>query len=401
LTRSTAITHAVIESFAADNGSLDLAAAEDLVADLTRQFRFFHWHVEFPHIFRIGNGAQDIDPKTGWTGGFSCVIGNPPWERVKLQEREFFASRNPDIANAPNAAARKELIAALADTDPALHKEFQNELRKSSGWSFFLRESGRYPLTGRGDINTYAVFAETARAAIGPRGRLGIIVPTGIATDATTAPFFRDLIEHQWLYSLLDFVTSPDFWQQIGNGRMRFSLLTVGGRTTRVNLANFAFGTRYMRDLARNKFTMPPEEILLVNPNTGTAPVFSSRRDAEITIAIYKRVPVLWRHDPDENPWGLSFLRMFDMSNDAHLFHASDTDNDGKRRLPLYEAKLVHHFDHRLASALATNVHRFGHAALGFGRPQRCWRSLRMRARSRRWAARTSGWRACALRQRR
>ena len=53
------------------------------------------------------------------------------------------------------------------------------------------------------------------------------------------------------------------------------------------------------------------------------------------------------------------------------------------------------------ASALATNVHRIGHAALGFGRPQRCWRSLRMRARSRRWAARTSGWRAWALRQRR
>jgi hypothetical protein len=55
----------------------------------------------------------------------------------------------------------------------------------------------------------------------------------------------------------------------------------------------------------------------------------------------------------------------------------------------------------RKANALATNVHRFGHAALGFGRPQRCWRSLRIQARSRRWAARTSGWRACALRQRR
>ncbi|HET6185552.1 MAG TPA: formyltransferase family protein [Trebonia sp.] len=47
-----------------------------------------------------------------------------------------------------------------------------------------------------------------------------------------------------------------------------------------------------------------------------------------------------------------------------------------------------------LSSAVATNVHRFGHAALGLGWPRRCWRSLRMRARSRRWAARTSGWRA-------
>ena len=192
-----------MENFGADDSSLNLAAAEQLVADLTRQYRFFHWHVEFPHIFRVGNGATDIDPKTGWSGGFSCVIGNPPWERVKLQEQEFFASRSPDIANAPNAAARKKLIAALPDTDPALYHEFHAELRKAAGWSFLLRESGRYPLTGRGDINTYAVFAETARTVIGPRGRSGLVLPTGIATEATTAPFFGDLVRKQQLFSCL------------------------------------------------------------------------------------------------------------------------------------------------------------------------------------------------------
>ena len=170
-TRATAITQAVLEQFGAGAYTLDVGAAEDLVTDLTRQYRFFHWHVEFPHIFRVGNGATGIDPATGWSGGFSCVIGNPPWERVKLQEQEFFASRRPDIANAANAAARKKLIAALTDSDSpadqALYSEFQAELRKASGWSHLLRESGRYPLTGRGDINTYAVFAETARTIIG------------------------------------------------------------------------------------------------------------------------------------------------------------------------------------------------------------------------------------------
>ena len=196
-------------SFARDAGTLDLAAAEDLVADLTRQYRFFHWHVEFPHIFRVGNGARDIDPATGWAGGFSCVIGNPPWERVKLQEQEFFAVPQPEIANAPNAAARKKLIAALADSDSAadraLYEEFQAELRKAAGWSHLLRESGRYPLTGRGDINTYAVFAETARTVISATGRSGLVLPTGIATDATTAPFFGDLVRNGKLVSFLEF----------------------------------------------------------------------------------------------------------------------------------------------------------------------------------------------------
>ena len=323
-TRSTAITHAVLENFGVDDSSLNLAAAEDLVADLTRQYRFFHWHVEFPHIFRVDNGARDLDPATGWSGGFSCVIGNPPWERVKLQEQEFFASRDPDIANAPNAAARKKLIAALPDTDSALYNEFQAELRKAAGWSFLLRESGRYPLTGRGDINTYAVFAETARTIIGPRGRSGLVLPTGIATDVTTAPFFGDLVRNAKLVSFLDFENEAFLLSRAVHHSVRFCLLTVCGHATPVNLATFAFGTRYMRDLPERRFTMPPEEILLVNPNTGTAPLFRSRRDAEIAIGVYKRVPILWHREPEDNPWTISFMRMFDITNDAPLFATRD-----------------------------------------------------------------------------
>jgi hypothetical protein len=368
-TRATAITQAALERFGAGSDTLDLAATDDLVADLTRQYRFFHWHVEFPHIFRVGNGATDIDSSTGWSGGFSCVIGNPPWERVKLQEQEFFAARSPVIANALNAAARKKLIAILPHSDNpadrALFEEFQAELRKAAGWSHLLRGSGRYPLTGRGDINTYAVFAETASTVIASHGQLGIIVPTGIATDATTAPFFRDLIAAHRLSSLFDFVTNPQFWQEIGHGRMRFSLLTVTGKQRIVDEPEFATLIKHPSELPppRKRIRVAAEDLLLVNPNTGTSPMFQTPRDAEITIGIYKRVPVLWRDNPEVNPWGLSFLRMFDMANDAGLFRTRDQlEHDcwtlegnvfvrgGKRMLPLYEAKLIHHFDHRLAS---------------------------------------------------
>jgi len=367
-TRSTAVTQSVLERFAEASATLDSAAAETLVADLARQYRFFHWHVEFPHIFRVGNGARDVDPATGWAGGFSCVIGNPPWERVKLQEQEFFASRQPEIAKAANASARKKLIAALADShslaDRALSDEFQAELRKAAGWSHLLRASGRYPLTGHGDINTYAVFAETARSIIGAQGRLGIIVPTGIATDHTTSPFFRDLIEHRRLDSLLDFVTNPEFWQAIGHGRMRFSLLTIVGNSTIISQPEFATLTKHPSQLAPrgHRIRVSAPDLLLVNPNTGTCPMFQTQRDAEITIGIYKRVPVLWRDDPEENPWELSFMAMFHMANDSGLFRTrGQLERDGwtltgnvfvrggQRMLPLYEAKLIHHFDHRLA----------------------------------------------------
>lgn len=348
-TRTTAITYATLEKFAADaEPTLELSAAERLVTDLTRQYRFFHWHVEFPHIFRTGPGVTGIDTKTGWAGGFSCIIGNPPWERVKLQEQEFFASKAPEIANAANAAARKKLISELPKTDPALYRDFQKELRKASGWSYFLRSSGRFPLTGRGDVNTYAVFVETARTVIAPRGRLGIIVPTGIATDATTAPFFQDIIKQSRLDSLLDFVTNPQLWTDVGNRRYRFSILVVTGSQDTVEHAEFATLTKRPSALPPrgHRIGVAAQDLLLVNPNTGTCPMFQTQRDADITLSIYRRVPLLWRDDPEDNPWNMSFLRMLDMANDAGLFH---TTGEGDV-LPLYEAKLVHHFDHRLSS---------------------------------------------------
>jgi hypothetical protein len=365
-TRATAITQATLEQFSAGSTTLDLAAAEDLVAEMTRRHRFFHWHVEFPHIFRVGNGATDIDPATGWSGGFSCVIGNPPWERVKLQEREFFAARSPAIANSPNAAARKKLIAALPDSgnvaNRTLYQEFQAELRRAAGWSHLLRESGRYPLTGRGDINTYAVFAETARMIIGPRGRSGLVLPTGIATDATTAPFFSDLARRGRVVHVFGFRNNRGIFKNVGHGDVRFCLFAFAGGGARIRESRFAFELGLPNEIADplRVYTLEPSDIMLVNPNTGNCPAFHSTRDAQILIGIYKRIPVFWRHDPDHNPWKLSFLSMFHMANDSGLFHMRDElEIDGwqlagnvftqglKRMLPLYEGKMFYLFDHR------------------------------------------------------
>ncbi|WP_068396372.1 Eco57I restriction-modification methylase domain-containing protein [Kribbia dieselivorans] len=343
---------------------------------LASEYRFFHWHLEFPHIFpteRPESGGT-INPATGWYGGFSAVLGNPPWERVKLQEQEFFASRDPDIANAPNAAARKRLIKQLPDTNPALHGSFLAAKRRAEGESHVLRNSGRFPLAGRGDINTYAVFSEGNRAIVGERGRLGIIVPTGIATDATTQYFFRDLVETGALASLYDFENAKPLFDGVHRS-FKFCLLTLSGRDSRVPAADFAFFAHDPVDLKKDdvRFTLTPEEITLLNPNTGTCPVFRSRRDAEITLGIYRRVPVLINeNDPENgNPWGIKFMTMFHMSNDSHLFHTRDElEADGwvlnrnvferpisngggvtfERMLPLYEAKMIHHYDTKWAT---------------------------------------------------
>ncbi|WP_280439557.1 Eco57I restriction-modification methylase domain-containing protein [Nocardia cyriacigeorgica] len=358
-----AITHATLTALTASEDVLDDAMRAELHR-LAAEYRFFHWHLEFPHVFPT-TGAGSVNDATGWSGGFSVVLGNPPWERVKLQEQEFFSARNPDIANAANKAARTKLMADLPHTDPSLHQAFIAEKRRADGISHLLRLSGRYPLTGRGDINTYAVFAETDRNLIAGPGRLGVILPTGIATDATTQYFFKDLVEHGAIASLYDFENRKPLFPSV-DSRFKFCLLTLAGRDTREPRADFAFFAHDPTDLHRAdaRFTLTPEEITLLNPNTGTCPVFRTRRDAEITLGVYRRVPILVRQgDPTGNPWGIKFMTMFHMSNDSGLFHTRhELEQDGwtlrgnvfergnERMLPLYEAKMVHHYDHRWAT---------------------------------------------------
>jgi hypothetical protein len=358
---SPELTQAKLEAIAA--GRADPALVETVEA-LARQYRFFHWHLEFPHIFHTGS-EKGADPVTGWSSGFDVVIGNPPWERVKLQEQEWFAARMPAIAEAPNAAARKRLIALLEANHPEIHAAFLADRRQAEGESHLIRNSGRFPLAGRGDVNTYAVFAETDRSILSGTGRLGVILPTGIATDATTQHFFKDLVTTGSVASLYDFENRDRLFEAV-DSRVKFCLLTLTGRNSPSDVARFAFFAHHPGDLARDgaTFILTPEEITLLNPNTRTCPIFRSRRDAEITLGIYRRHPVLIRkNDPDGNPWGVSFMRMIDMANDSNLFRAREQlegegwtlDGNVFRRgaeamLPLYEAKMIHHYDHRWAT---------------------------------------------------
>lgn len=323
------------------------------VKALVDEHRFFHWHLEFPDVFMKRRG-------------FDCVLGNPPWERIKLQEKEFFAQRDPEIANAPNAAARKRLIANLPETNTTLWKAFAAAKRMAEGESHFLRTSCRYPLSAVGDLNTYQIFAGLFRELLSGKGRAGVIVPTGIATDDTNKQFFADLTAKRALVSLYDFENRENLFPDV-DSRMKFCLLTLGGPNAAPGGTDFAFFLTNAAQLHESDrhFKLSAEEIALLNPNTRTCPIFRSKRDAEITKAIYRRVPVLINESKGDagNPWGISFLRMFDMANDSHLFRTREQlevdglelkgnifEREGERYSPLYEAKMAHQFDHRWAT---------------------------------------------------
>lgn len=342
------VTTSVVQSLAV-GGERASSAARELAVRTAVEYGFFHWPVEFPAVFG--------------RGGFDVVVGNPPWERVKLEEREFFAQRSPQVAAARNAADRKRMIAALREDDPSLWRAFQAALRVSDGESHILRNSMRYPLTGRGDINTYAVFAELASLLIGRRGRVGVILPTGIATDDTTKFFFQSVVEGRRIASLYGFENEEFVFPGIAH-TVKFCLLTLTGLDVAISEMDFVYfarGVDALHDPDRH-FTLSSADVKLLNPNTRTSPIFRSRADAEMTKLIYQRVPVLIDESLGDagNSWNLSFLRMFDMANDSSWFRSSDQlaaagwsrqgntwQRDTERYVPLYEAKMALFFDHR------------------------------------------------------
>ncbi len=322
-----------------------------------QEARVFHWPLAFPQVF-----AQ---------GGFDCVLGNPPWERIKLQEEEFFATRHRDVAEARNKAERAQRIQWLSEgmlarhlypelahethedaAEQRLYREFISARRTAEAASLFAHvkgdDGGRYPLTGVGDVNTYALFAETILQIHADSGRAGFIVPTGIATDDSTKAYFGHITQNRRLVSLYDIENREAVFPSVHRS-YKFCLLTLGA-AEQAEFVCFASQVSQLAD-PRRCFTLTPDEFRLINPNTLTCPVFRSERDAELTKKLYRAAPVLINESQEGgNPWRLSFhTRLFHMAEDSHLFR----DRAGPDVVPLYEAKMIHQFDHRWATYVA------------------------------------------------
>lgn len=313
------------------------------VQRLAAQYQFFHWHLVFPDVFWQPKDNEIENVELGWNRGFDVVIGNPPWERIGLKEKEFFSEKNPDVAAAATASERRKRIVQLESSDPLLFGRYLEELRKQEGISHFCRSSDRFPLCGYGrDINSSAVFSELAYKLIDSSGRTGILVPTATITDSTTKLFFQELMESQRIVSAFDFENRNIF--QVVHSSYKFCLLTLIRSVH--NTPSFAF---YLHDASeakdpRLRFVLTEADILSICPNTRTCPVFRSRNDAELAKKVYRRLPILLNENvTSEDNWSIRTRCLFDMTNDSHLF--SDAGNS--ETCPLYEAKMVHQFDHR------------------------------------------------------
>jgi hypothetical protein len=344
---------------------------------LAARERFFHWWTAFPDVFTADG-----------RGGFDAVIGNPPWDRIKLQQVEWFAEREPAIAAQARAADRKRLIAELEKQQAPLAAEYADAVTRAEANARVLGKAGDYPLLGGGDVNLYSLFVERAQALVKPEGLVALLVPSGIAADKGAAEFFKSISTTERLGALFDFENRKFFFPDV-DSRFKFAALFFGGAGRRFERSRCAFFLHRLDELdtAERVLELTKDDFLLVNPNTGAAPIFRHARDAAITTRIYREHPVLVRHGevseslgrlPERRVWPVKYLRMFDMTNDSQLFmKREELVKQGwqpaplnrwckgeAEAVPLYVGRMVHQYDHRHAS-VTVNEENLHNAALG------------------------------------
>lgn len=347
------------------------AAANALMARaraLAARETFFHWWTSFPTVF------------AGSAPGFDALIGNPPWDKIRFEEVPWFSERVDAIAKEPRASDRKRLISELQQKNSPLWAQYQEATERAEANARVLGNgtlgSGDYPLLGGGDVNLYSLFVERAQALCAPTGLVALLTPSGIAADKGASAFFRSISATGRLGALFDFENRKGFFPDV-DSRFKFCTLVFGGAQRQFAQSRCAFYLHHINELddAHRTLSLSADDFTRVNPNTGAAPIFRSRRDADITLALYARHPVLVRHGavseslgqlPEQKVWPVKYTAMFHMTGDSKLFiKRSELKKDGwipaplnrwtrgdEVAVPLYEGKMVQMFDHRAADVV-------------------------------------------------
>ena len=282
--------------------------------------RFLNWQVAFPGVWSNWNSAK-------LSGGFDAVIGNPPWDRMKLQQVEWFAARKREIAMAQRASDRKRMVAALESANDPLAKDFAKANERAKAAFRVARASGEYPLLSAGDLNIYSLFVERALQLATPEGIIGLLTPIGIGTDRTSSKFFSSVAQSNrvkafiafenrrgWLFSHVHHEDQPTVFVVAGARRV-FKDFGFAVKLRKIPSADYIISHRMTGDACRR-----------INPNTGTIPIFRSERDTEITAEIYYRLPVLTDRvaGKEIKAWPVRYVRMFDMTTRSQLFRTRE-----------------------------------------------------------------------------
>jgi len=364
---ASGITHGYLNDLALGRNRSTSFTAE--VKHLSARHQFFHWYLAFPDVIA--------------KGGFDCILGNPPWERTALEELEFFASRYAAVLSAPTTAARKRVIQELKLSNPSLYDEFLAAKRESDFENAFFSGSGLYPLGARGRLNTYALFCNLGLNLLKPMGRIGMIVQTGIATDAPMEDFWRFIVDESRLVSLIDFENKYRIFPDV-HPEQKFSLLTLcGNARSKGSAVRVGFWLQAIDELNDHSkvYDLELDALALISPNTAQPILTRNRSDLGVVLHFYYNAGICWKTGSESGP-ARAWVGMTSAAYSEFCKREEDLPNasclamqrlyfDGQEYWPLFEGKQIGQFDYAFASYAGVskdeirggNPHRIVHSA--------------------------------------
>lgn len=313
----------------------------------------FHWGIEFPEVFFNADGTPKPD------GGFTIIIGNPPWEIVKPDLREFYAQYDPKIEHGYKRAQAEKLIADMNHQHPEYLAEYTASTTNIEQTAAYIRKSSHFTHQGKGDPATHKMFVERAWSLLHADGFLGYVVPSGIYSDLGTQQLRQMLFDNGRVIVMAGLSNVRGAFPSI-DSRFKFTLFAVqkGGKTASFPVT-FRIGYEdypplrddfnrddVLRAVLYDKkayFEMSIPTIQRFSPDTLSLMEFKSYDAYRVADKLYADHPRLG--DIIEGVWNVKFTSEFHITNDRHLFEDAEADTHGNKRLPLYEGKMIHQFD--------------------------------------------------------
>ncbi len=310
------------------------------------QYNFFHYHLEYPEVFE--------------KGGFDCLLGNPPWEQIQLEEEEFFAGKDNDIADTKNASKRAAKIENLISTNPLLYRDYKIALDDSNKVANFIKLSGAYKNSTFGWLNTYLVFTEKYDQILSSSGYTGIIIPSGIMSDKNSMPLFHSLLKKGKISEAIDYINLKHIFPSIDN-RTKFCSFIFSGRENQFKEAKMSFYNLEidLEKIRSRSILVSYDSLYKISPNTKNCLTVSSNEEYQLIYKIYKNSAII---SDDEKENLFITKQMFNVSDKADQFVTLNDevkksikqnkiiDSEKEKYFGLYESKHIHQFDHRFST---------------------------------------------------
>ena len=278
------------------------------VESLATQLRFFHWELEFPDVF--GRDRR----------GFDAILGNPPWETVQAESREFFSRYDP-LYRTYSKTQAEDVQKRLFQSDPKIEaswnryvdsvKAFAN-FAKSSGEPFVVslgskksnralvagwadarakrqghHTEGPFRLQGDGKLYTYRLFLEAGHYLSADNGRLGMVVPSGLYTDHGSAALRKCFLERcRWDWAFF-FENREELFPIHRSFKFGPVLIQRGGSTRSVRTAFMRHSPSDWERATDHSLEVMVTDIRRFSPSILSLMEFSSRRDLDLVERLY------------------------------------------------------------------------------------------------------------------